>query len=104
VAKIGIAGEAARTNRDLLVLRVCRAGEMVHGEAQRALGFIVTFDNNVARLPALLPRRLVCTKNRQAQRTAARQCRSGCRRQIAGQCFGACGSNDAIEFDHLSGN
>ena len=105
MAEIRISGEAARANRDAFVLRVRGARKMVNGEAGRLLHLIVTFDNDVARLPTLLPCGFVCCQHpAPAKRAAAGQRIGGNRGRVVRQSVRTRHRDETVEFEHLSGN
>jgi hypothetical protein len=105
MAEIRVPGPAARADRDIFVLRVSGAREMVDGEAYRLLHLIVTLDDDVARVPMLLPRGLVrCQHPAPAERTTARQRISGNRGRVVRQPFRTRHRDDTVEFELLSGN
>ena len=105
MAEIRISGEAARANRDAFVLRVRGARKMVNGEAGRLLHLIVTLDDDVARVPTLLPCGLVCCQHpAPAKRAAARQRIGGNRSRVLRRTVRTRHSDETVEFEHLSGN
>jgi hypothetical protein len=53
--EVGIAGQRPGADRDSLVLRIGGPDQVVGGEPQRLLGFLVAFDADVAARPALRP-------------------------------------------------
>jgi len=105
MAEIRISGEAARANRDAFVLRVRGARKMVNGEAGRLLHLIVTLDDDVARVPTLLPCGLVCCQHpAPAKRASARQRIGGNRSRVLRRTVRTRHSDETVEFEHLSGN
>ena len=105
VAQIGVAGQGACADRDALVLRVGGAGQMVHGEAQRSLQFIVAFDDYVARDPARIPGGLVRRQHgAPAQRTVTCQRGAARRRGIVLRRIGPRHRDEAVEFGNLPGD
>ena len=80
VAEISVTGEGTRAYGHAVVLRVGGARQMVHGEANCALQFIVALDHHVAGGPAHIPGSLVRGQHgAPAQRTIACQRRAGAR-------------------------
>jgi hypothetical protein len=105
MAEIRVPGQAARADRNTFVFRVRSARKMINGEAGRLLHLIVTFDNDVARVPTLLPRGLVCCQHpAPAKRAAARQRIGGNRGRVVRQSVRTRHRDETIEFEHLSGN
>ena len=95
MAEIRIPGQAARADRDTFVLRVRGAREMVDSEAHRLLHFIVvTLDDDVARVPTLLPCGFVhCQYPAPAKRAAACQRIGGNRGRVVRQTVRTCHRN-----------
>src|SRR5215468_528339 len=105
MAEIGVPGQATRADRDTFVLWVSGAREMVYGEAHRLLHLIVPLDDDVARLPMLLPRGLVrCQHTAPTERTAARQRIGGDRCRVVRQPLRTRHGDETVEFELLSGN
>jgi hypothetical protein len=105
MAEIRVPGQAARADRNSFVLRVGGAREMVNGEAGCFLHLIVTLDDDVARLPTLLPCGFVCCQHpAPAKRAAAGQRIGGNRGRVVRQPGRTRHRDETVEFEHLSGN
>jgi hypothetical protein len=105
MAEIRVPSQAARTDRNALVLWVRGARKMVNCEPGRFLHLIVTFDDDVARLPTLLPRGFVCCQHpAPAYRAAAGQRIGGNRGWVVSQPVRTRHRDETVELEHLSGN
>ncbi len=104
VAQIGVAGQGAGSDRDLLVVGIGGAGQVVAREARRALDVGVALDHDIAGGPAPRPGLLVNGESlAPSERAASGQGRLGPRRGILRGRVRARHADEAVEFGDLAG-
>ena len=104
VAEIGIAGQAARTDRHSVVVRVGGARQMVDGEPQGALQIVIAVDVDPAILPVVVPGGLMRPQDSTpAQVGAALQRRLRLRRRVFRRSVRSRHGDVASQFGNLAG-